>query len=157
MKIKTWLILFETPLGSNGYAIVGARKASEAQEILMGQGVTISEGYKIVSIRDFPIPCPNYCAVYQEGVTTIGSGRNGESAYQIAVRLGFNGSEQDWIDYLKKPAIDAAQQCKQVLYELSNINNKLQQAFNQSQEALDAINSFQPIDNQTIESITNNK
>jgi hypothetical protein len=36
MKIKTWLILFETPLGSNGYAIVGARKASEAQEILMG-------------------------------------------------------------------------------------------------------------------------
>ena len=39
----------------------------------------------------------------------------GLSAYEVAVINGFNGTEEEWLDSLKKPAEDAAEQAKEEL------------------------------------------
>lgn len=46
----------------------------------------------------------------------------GLSAYEIAVRNGFVGSERDWIQFLRKPALDAA---KDAMYAIDLINKAL--------------------------------
>ena len=46
----------------------------------------------------------------------------GLSAYEIAVRNGFVGSERDWIQFLRKPALDAAEDA---MYAIDLINKAL--------------------------------
>ena len=40
-------------------------------------------------------------------------GIQGESAYEIAVQNGFVGTEEEWLDYLRQPSLDAADQALQ--------------------------------------------
>lgn len=64
----------------------------------------ISVGDKVIGIISVPVKG-------QEGIAP--PFYKGESAYSIAVKYGFAGTEQEWIESLKRPALDAANSANQ--------------------------------------------
>lgn len=70
----------------------------------------------------------------------------GLSAYDIAVKLGFKGSEQDWIDSLSKASEDAAVAALEAA-------NKANEAADKANEAADKANQAVDKANQAVEEI----
>lgn len=60
---------------------------------------------------------------------------NGLSAYEIAVLHGFKGTEQEWLDSLKQPAEDAAEEAQKKIKALVEAGNKATEAANAAAEA----------------------
>ena len=79
-----------------------------------------SNGNWWVDNRDTGIPAAgknpyigedNYWYVYvplEKQYVNTGIMAKGLSAYEIAVKYGFKGTEEEWVEYLRKPALDAA-------------------------------------------------
>lgn len=61
-------------------------------------------------------------------VPTVIAGQPGESAYEAAVRKGFRGSEEDWLQNLKQPAIDAATKAASDIQALTDKVNAAEQS-----------------------------
>lgn len=81
-----------------GYAFVVAGSNSIADNILTSQGSFTTEGYLIVSTQKL-LPCEDetlFNRIIFEGRTP-----DGASAYQIALKYGFKGTEKEWLDSLK--------------------------------------------------------
>lgn len=97
--MNTYLIsYFNRAKTFGGYAIVVGSSAREANTILSNQGRYIDEGYLIVSTRDigFHTEEATNNRILLEGVSP-----DGMSAYDLAVRAGFKGTLQQWLDSLK--------------------------------------------------------
>lgn len=63
-------------------------------------------------------------------------GIQGESAYEVAVNNGFIGTEEEWLDYLRQPSLDAADQALQakVQVEATEVSVKEAEALRVSAE-----------------------
>lgn len=97
--MKTYLIIyFNKNETFSGYAFVVASNPREADTILTTQGRYIQEGYKIISTKCIGenCECPSMNRILYEGVSP-----DGLSAYQIALKYGFQGTEQEWVNSLK--------------------------------------------------------
>ena len=55
---------------------------------------------------------------------------NGLSAYELAVLYGFKGTEQEWLDSLKQPAVDAAGEAERTVRELVEASGRATEAAN---------------------------
>ena len=62
---------------------------------------------------------------------------NGLSAYEIAVLHGFKGTEEEWLDSLKQPAEDAAEEAQETIKALAEASNKATEAANVAAAAAD--------------------
>lgn len=62
---------------------------------------------------------------------------NGLSAYEIAVLHGFKGTEEEWLDSLKQPAEDAAEEAQETIKALTEASNKATEAANVAAAAAD--------------------
>lgn len=95
--MKTFLINFYVKhRADTGYAIINAPNITIAQKILETQGKEACHGYKVLSSKQIDLPCAPLTIVH-EGVTTTGL-----SAYQIAVKYGYKGTEEQWIASLQR-------------------------------------------------------
>lgn len=125
--MRGYLIQYFNRLG-NGYAIIGAPSPKEAEQVLEGQGKLAKE-YTITSIKLLE-GCYPVNTIVQEGIIN-----NALSAYDIAVRNGFKGSEAEWYHSLSQPAKDAATRVEKVLsefdaatYDIKNTEKVVQEA-----------------------------
>lgn len=97
--MNTYLIsYFNRAKTFGGYAIVVGSSAREANTILSNQGRYIDEGYLIVSTRDIGFHTEE---VTNNRILLEGVSPDGMSAYDLAVRAGFKGTLQQWLDSLK--------------------------------------------------------
>lgn len=62
---------------------------------------------------------------------------NGLSAYEIAVLHGFKGTEEEWLDSLRQPAEDAAEEAQKTIQALVEAGNKATEAANAAAKAAD--------------------
>ena len=62
---------------------------------------------------------------------------NGLSAYEIAVLHGFKGTEEEWLDSLRQPAEDAAEEAQKTIQALVEAGNKATEAANAAAAAAD--------------------
>lgn len=62
-------------------------------------------------------------------------GDDGLTAYEVSVKNGFEGTEHEWIESLKQPAIDAAETANEAA---SNANSKAELADQSAQDAISA-------------------
>ena len=86
----------------NGYAIIGARNAEQVSSILRNQGRF--KDAIIVACKKIELPTPpdgDMQLMIEGAVTTIGN-----SAYDIAVSLGFRGTKEEWLESMKGPKGD---------------------------------------------------
>lgn len=86
----------------NGYAIIGARNAEQVSSILRNQGRF--RDAIIVACKKIELPTPpdgDMQLMIEGAVTTIGN-----SAYDIAVSLGFRGTKEEWLESMKGPKGD---------------------------------------------------
>lgn len=86
----------------NGYAIIGARNAEQVSSILRNQGRF--KDAIIVACKKIELPTPpdgDMQLMIEGAVTTIGN-----SAYDIAVSLGFKGTKEEWLESMKGPKGD---------------------------------------------------
>jgi len=113
----------------NGYAIVGAPSPKEAEQILESQG-KLSNEYTITSIKLLQ-GCYPINTVVQEGIIN-----NALSAYDIAVKNGFQGSEAEWYQSLSQPARDAATRAEKALQELAIATSDIMNAEKVVQDAV---------------------
>ena len=93
--MKTYLCRFTYKYG-NGFALVSSNRIASIESILINQGHY--EGVHLVDCKELNICVPT-CGpqiITAGNITTVGS-----SAYDLAVTLGFEGTEQEWIASLK--------------------------------------------------------
>lgn len=86
----------------NGYAIIGARNAEQVSSILRNQGRF--RDAIIVACKKIELPAPpdgDMQLMIEGAVTTIGN-----SAYDIAVSLGYRGTKEEWLESMKGPKGD---------------------------------------------------
>lgn len=86
----------------NGYAIIGARNAEQVSSILRNQGRF--RDAIIVACKKIELPTPpdgDMQLMIEGAVTTIGN-----SAYDIAVSLGYRGTIEEWLESIKGPKVD---------------------------------------------------
>lgn len=89
-----------------------------------------------VMINTNDVEDPDDAKVYTKGETEWKflvdlsgmQGMTGKSAYQIAVDKGFVGNENDWLDSLKQPAIDAANDVLNVKQDVLQTSNEIKEA-----------------------------
>ena len=62
---------------------------------------------------------------------------NGLSAYEIAVLHGFKGTEEEWLDSLRQPAENAAEEAQKTIQALVEAGNKATEAANAAAAAAD--------------------
>lgn len=103
--MKAYLVHFTTEKEvSNGYAIIAAETPSQACQVLRVQGKYKEVQYNILLVTLLSEMCDcNGLKVILEGIVTPG----GMSAYDIAVKYGYEGTEYEWnLEYQK--AVQAA-------------------------------------------------
>lgn len=86
----------------NGYAIIGARNAEQVSSILRNQGRF--RDAIIVACKKIELPAPpdgDMQLMIEGAVTTIGN-----SAYDIAVSLGYRGTKEEWLESMRGPKGD---------------------------------------------------
>jgi hypothetical protein len=83
-------------------------------------------------LRLVPASCMEYeiedTAVCAQSEITVPA--NGLSAYEIAVLHGFKGTEEEWLDSLRQPAEDAAEEAQKTIQALVEAGNKATEAAN---------------------------
>lgn len=91
-------------------------------------------------LRLVPASCMEYEIPDDPSVSTeseITVPASGLSAYEIAVLHGFNGTEEEWLDSLKQPAEDAAEEAQKTITALAEASNKATEAANVAAAAAD--------------------
>lgn len=97
--MKTYLIIYFNKANTfSGYAFVVASSPMQAGKVLSLQGRYLSEGYRIISAQCMGETCD--CDA-KERIIYEGVSPDGLSAYQLAVRAGFKGSLEEWLQSLK--------------------------------------------------------
>lgn len=98
--MKAYLIQFTTNTEeSNGYAIVAASTPTEANQILRTQGKYKYIQYNIITTQILAEMCDcNGTKVLVEGIVS-----GGDSAYKTAVKNGYSGTEEEWLESLRGP------------------------------------------------------
>lgn len=97
--MKTYLIIYFNKTNTfSGYAFVVSSSPMQANKILCLQGRYIAEGYKIISTQYMGDDCD--CNA-RERIIYEGVSPDGLSAYQLAVRAGFKGTVEEWLQSLK--------------------------------------------------------
>ena len=90
-------------------------------------------------LRLVPASCMEYeiedTAVCAQSEITVPA--NGLSAYEIAVLHGFKGTEEEWLDSLRQPAEDAAEEAQKTIQALVEAGNKATEAANAAAAAAD--------------------
>lgn len=71
--------------------------------------------------------------------TDTGVVAKGRSAYDLAVEYGFKGTEEEWLESLKQPALDAAQVALDAAENANQEIEKLQGIYQQVTDALDLV------------------
>lgn len=71
--------------------------------------------------------------------TDTGVVAKGRSAYDLAVESGFKGTEDEWLESLKQPALDAAQVALEAAERANEEVEKLQGVYQQVTDALDLV------------------
>lgn len=97
--MKTYLVIYFNKANTfSGYAFVVASSPMQAGKILSLQGRYLEEGYRIISAQCMgeSCDCTNQERIIYEGVSP-----DGMSAYQLAVRVGFKGTLEEWLLSLK--------------------------------------------------------
>ena len=137
--LKRWVVLFDVSkddyvppfIGSNGNWWVDNRDT--------GMPATGKNPY-IGENKNWYV----YDALSREYIDT-GINARGLSAYEIAVEHGFKGTEEDWLQSIKQPAIDAAEETKNVIEEANTVISEsraaTKRAINATNDALIATNS----------------
>lgn len=85
-------------------------------------------------------------------------GIQGESAYEVAVNNGFIGTESEWLDYLRQPSLDAADQALQAKAQVEATEVTIKEAENARvvAENLRASNEANRIESENIRSNNEN-
>lgn len=98
MSIHVYLITYYNKAKTfSGYAIVTAQNANFAQRMLTQNGrYAPTEGYKIIALREIGCVTCGSPEIVFEGVSP-----DGLSAYEIAVKYGFQGTEHEWLESLQ--------------------------------------------------------
>lgn len=89
-------------------------------------------------LRLVPASCMEYEIPDDPSVSTeseITVPASGLSAYEIAVLHGFNGTEEEWLDSLRQPAVDAAGEAEKTVQELVEASGRATEAANAAAEA----------------------
>lgn len=110
------------------YTSVAAMEADyNTADVEVGEFVWINTG----NVED-----PDDSKLYLKGETTwelVGDlsgqqGIEGQSAYEIAVQHGFSGTEEEWLQSLKQPALDAAQEALDAKTQVESTEQAIQEA-----------------------------
>lgn len=88
----------------------------------------------IVIINTDDVEDPENARLYLKGdsnwifITDLSGsqGIKGESAYQLAVQHGFIGTESEWVQSLKQPALDAAEQANNAISTISALQSEIE-------------------------------
>lgn len=140
--------MLDTPcvlnIGVWGKDARGRHKTSTMVKYRVQEGTPIEEGVTLVDVRDGTADEDQVLdgatfyagdtemktgniATFEEGEPEyVLKGAPGESAYEIAVKRGFEGTEEEWIASLKKPAEDAAKNVVDIANDAAK--NALKQA-----------------------------
>lgn len=89
-------------------ALIGDSKELYLCQVIVSHfnGANNSVGIEITSVSPLTVDAYSKTEIDQM-LADIGSGTDGESAYDIAVRHGFTGTEEEWLASLKGPPGDA--------------------------------------------------
>lgn len=145
--MKGYLIQYYNNKG-NGFAIIGAPSARSAELILKEQGQFLND-FVVKSIKVIEGCFPTNTIV-QEGVLT-----EALSAYDIAIKYGYEGTEKDWLESLngkdftykdftteqlnnlKRPALESAELANKVIDEAESALSDVKSATKKANNAAD--------------------
>jgi hypothetical protein len=98
MKLKTYVAQYIHKYG-NGWAIINATAPGQVESILKTQG-RFPE-VKLVSFKEVGYFGNTMSIVYEGSITTLG-----QTPYDLAVKNGFKGTLEEWLESLKGPKGD---------------------------------------------------
>ena len=112
---------YNTNIRANGKSFKIAKVYSSVSEMINDYNTTDVEVGEFVWINTGNVEDPDDSKLYLKtntewqlvGDLSGNQGIQGESAYEIAVNNGFIGTEEEWLTYLRQPALDAADQALQ--------------------------------------------
>ena len=112
---------YNTNIRANGKSFKIAKVYSSVSEMINDYNTTDVEIGEFVWINTGNVEDPDDSKLYLKtntewqlvGDLSGNQGIQGESAYEIAVNNGFIGTEEEWLTYLRQPALDAADQALQ--------------------------------------------
>ena len=112
---------YNTNIRANGKSFKIAKVYSSVSEMINDYSTTDVEVGEFVWINTGNVEDPDDSKLYLKtdtewqlvGDLSGNQGIQGESAYEIAVLNGFVGTEAEWLDYLRQPSLDAADQALQ--------------------------------------------
>ena len=112
---------YNTNIRANGKSFKIAKVYSSVSEMINDYDTTDVEVGEFVWINTGNVEDPDDSKLYLKtntewqlvGDLSGNQGIQGESAYEIAVNNGFVGTEEEWLTYLRQPALDAADQALQ--------------------------------------------
>ena len=112
---------YNTNIRANGKSFKIAKVYSSVSEMINDYNTTDVEIGEFVWINTGNVEDPDDSKLYLKtntewqlvGDLSGNQGIQGESAYEIAVNNGFVGTEEEWLTYLRQPALDAADQALQ--------------------------------------------
>lgn len=112
---------YNTNIRANGKSFKIAKVYSSVSEMINDYNTTDVEVGEFVWINTGNVEDPDDSKLYLKtntewqlvGDLSGNQGIQGESAYEVAVNNGFIGTEEEWLTYLRQPALDAADQALQ--------------------------------------------
>lgn len=112
---------YNTNIRANGKSFKIAKVYSSVSEMVNDYNTADVEVGEFVWINTGNVNNPDDSKLYLKtdtewqlvGDLSGNQGIQGESAYEVAVDNGFVGTESEWLDYLRQPSLDAADQALQ--------------------------------------------
>ena len=129
---------YNTNIRANGKSFKIAKVYSSVSEMINDYNTTDVEVGEFVWINTGNVEDPDDSKLYLKtntewqlvGDLSGNQGIQGESAYEIAVNNGFVGSEEEWLSYLRKPSLDAAEQALQAKEQIESTEASIKEAEN---------------------------
>lgn len=129
---------YNTNIRANGKSFKIAKVYSSVSEMMNDYNTTDVEVGEFVWINTGNVEDPDDSKLYLKtntewqlvGDLSGNQGIQGESAYEIAVNNGFVGSEEEWLSYLRKPSLDAAEQALQAKEQIESTEASIKEAEN---------------------------
>lgn len=129
---------YNTNIRANGKSFKIAKVYSSISDMLDDYNTADVEVGEFVWINTGNVEDPDDSKLYLKtdtewqlvGDLSGNQGIQGESAYEIAVNNGFVGSEEEWLSYLRKPSLDAAEQALQAKEQIESTEASIKEAEN---------------------------
>lgn len=131
--IEKWIVLFDVSKGDYVPPFIGSNGNWWVDNRDTGVKATAETPY--IGENDHWFTYDPINKVYVD----TGIEARGLSAYDIAVKLGFKGSEQDWIDSLSKASEDAAVAALEAANKANEAADKANQAADKANQAVEEI------------------